>query len=637
MCQLLKRGRASFVLKVIDTNFKDLFRELRQQVLQMSLSKDILGLTTDVWHGGFIRHCKNFFSVMDSFIPDCVMMSGTKHFKAEMLSLEVGNMVLEMIFLDRSAFAINSSLIRNVTMMMMDLGVYTDLFERRFLDYIEMHYRWKVSQFPIDKVCKEVIHEVESSSIFLLGDSLDKLIVVLRRVILYNKTETFKGFLLCSDDKGEQLTEIGTIYKILAESFHSNQIVFCWITQCFDTCVSCLAEFRSSVKPVELISNIVLFVYNCQKAIDSYFLSSSVLLEYMLDRVHDLVNGDHGSYGNYMALFIDFKLRGTRDTEFDVTALDIAIAIVEFLENKEFFVVSYLSFLAKRLASPACDIHTERAILPKFDAAWSGNLNRISELMFNDVVESEVMMDAFTEKSSMSVKLFDSSISPLTGSSCAHLSNLPPEICHMIENFTSYYESLDCFGHKKKKLMWLTDYGHASLTGNFGGKKYTLQATTLQMLVLMLFNSTDRLTFDEIKGSTGIEPSKLRDTLVSLWKKNLLLSYETNGVPTFCINDNFCPHGAASTSVSSTEPEFLRTLSKVGASKKPAIEAAIVRIMKAKRKLLHADLIAEVVLQLSKYNLDPDQVYVKFCIEQLMRREYLERDTSNPELYHYVA
>ena len=67
-----------------------------------------------------------------------------------------------------------------------------------------------------------------------------------------------------------------------------------------------------------------------------------------------------------------------------------------------------------------------------------------------------------------------------------------------------------------------------------------------------------------------------------------------------------------------------------------AIEAAIVRIMKARKSLHHNELVAEVTKQLSaRFQASP--IFTKKRIESLIEREYLERCESDRRVYQYVA
>eukprot|EP00389_Voromonas_pontica_P004250 GDKH01006327.1.p2 GENE.GDKH01006327.1~~GDKH01006327.1.p2 ORF type:complete len:123 (+),score=29.87 GDKH01006327.1:1-369(+) len=65
------------------------------------------------------------------------------------------------------------------------------------------------------------------------------------------------------------------------------------------------------------------------------------------------------------------------------------------------------------------------------------------------------------------------------------------------------------------------------------------------------------------------------------------------------------------------------------------IEAAIVRIMKARKTLPHSQLVSETLAQLSFFK--PNPRTVKGRIEALIEREYLERDPDQPNAYRYVA
>ena len=66
------------------------------------------------------------------------------------------------------------------------------------------------------------------------------------------------------------------------------------------------------------------------------------------------------------------------------------------------------------------------------------------------------------------------------------------------------------------------------------------------------------------------------------------------------------------------------------------IEANIVKVMKARRKIDHNSLIAEVTKILSwKFNPEPNMI--KSRIEGLIEREYMERDNDDRRIYKYIA
>lgn len=66
-----------------------------------------------------------------------------------------------------------------------------------------------------------------------------------------------------------------------------------------------------------------------------------------------------------------------------------------------------------------------------------------------------------------------------------------------------------------------------------------------------------------------------------------------------------------------------------------AIDAAIVRTMKSTKRMTHAELFAAVLKQLQTFK--PNPKVVKSRIEYCIDNDYMERDSSDPNVYLYVA
>merc|ERR1712070_1284421 len=76
-------------------------------------------------------------------------------------------------------------------------------------------------------------------------------------------------------------------------------------------------------------------------------------------------------------------------------------------------------------------------------------------------------------------------------------------------------------------------------------------------------------------------------------------------------------------------------IKRVEGDRSIAIEASIVRTMKARKTLSHQQLTAEVLTQLEFFS--PQPRTIKKRIEALIDREYLERDPDQPQVYRYLA
>ena len=57
---------------------------------------------------------------------------------------------------------------------------------------------------------------------------------------------------------------------------------------------------------------------------------------------------------------------------------------------------------------------------------------------------------------------------------------------------------------------------HADIRAAFGDKRHELNVSTYQMVILLLFNEADSLSYAEIQAATAIPPGDLKRSLQSL-------------------------------------------------------------------------------------------------------------------------
>ncbi|KAG2462034.1 CUL3 protein, partial [Polypterus senegalus] len=191
--------------------------------------------------------------------------------------------------------------------------------------------------------------------------------------------------------------------------------------------------------------------------------------------------------------------------------------------------------------------------------------------------------------------------------------------------------------------------GGAQVTGS-NTRKHILQVSTFQMTILMLFNNREKYTFEEIQQETDIPERELVRALQSLAcgkpTQRVLTkepkSKEIENGHVFTVNDQFTSklHRVKIQTVAAkqgeSDPERKETRQKVDDDRKHEIEAAIVRIMKSRKKMQHNVLVAEVTQQLRARFL-PSPVVIKKRIEGLIEREYLARTPEDRKVYTYVA
>jgi cullin 3 len=242
---------------------------------------------------------------------------------------------------------------------------------------------------------------------------------------------------------------------------------------------------------------------------------------------------------------------------------------------------------------------------------------------------------------------------------------LPQQVQDAIARYTKFYLEK----HTGRKLSWQTSAGSSELKATFGSdpkyRKHELGVSTYQMCILLLFNDSDSLTLGQIRSKTQIPDLELRRHLVSLCTpKHRILRKGSRGRgitsddDTFTFNPDYGSKlkrvriplvketsvskgggdgtgtaGGGSASASAVDGSVPL---KVEEDRRHLVEAAIVRIMKARKSLGHNDLFAEVTRQLS-VRFTPSPQFVKKRIESLIEREYLERSQQDHRLYSYVA
>lgn len=82
--------------------------------------------------------------------------------------------------------------------------------------------------------------------------------------------------------------------------------------------------------------------------------------------------------------------------------------------------------------------------------------------------------------------------------------------------------------------------------------------------------------------------------------------------------------------------ESQKTQTGIDSDRKHYLDAAIVRIMKAKKSMKHQPLISATV-DAVKAHFAPEVRMIKERIEQLIEQEYMRRDEDQENVYVYVA
>jgi len=366
----------------------------------------------------------------------------------------------------------------------------------------------------------------------------------------------------------------------------------------------------------------------------------------------------------YLSLFIDEKLKkgskGLSEQEIEVV-LDKTMVLFRYLQEKDVFERYYKQHLAKRLLlNKSISDDAEKNMISKLKTECGCQFTLKLEGMFKDMSLSNTMNEDFKQHVNDTNARFDVDLTVrvlTTGywptQTVIGNCNIPRAPRLAFDSFKHFY--LKC--HTGRQLTLQPQMGAADLNAVFftkkdgqpSSKKHIISVSSYQMCILMLFNEKEQLTYEDINQETEIPEKDLFRALQSLalgkvGQRILTKEPKTREIEPahiFSVNDQFTSKlfRVKIQTVSSkgeTEPERKETRQKVDEDRKHEIEAAVVRIMKARKKLNHNVLVTEVIEQL-KARFTPSPVVIKKRIESLIEREYLARSTEDRKVYTYLA
>ncbi|KAF1752597.1 hypothetical protein GCK72_019152 [Caenorhabditis remanei] len=443
------------------------------------------------------------------------------------------------------------------------------------------------------------------------------------------------------------------------------------------------------VKNEELLKNPVNFVSELLQLKD--YFSSLLTTAFADDRdfknrfQHDFetfLNSNRQS-PEFVALYMDDMLRSglkcVSDAEMD-NKLDNVMILFRYLQEKDVFEKYFKQYLAKRLLlDKSCSDDVEKALLAKLKTECGCQFTQKLENMFRDKELWQNLATSFRDwKEAQPQKMnIDISLRVLTAGvwptvQCNPIV-LPQELSLAYDMFTQYYTEK----HTGRKLTINTLLGNADVKATFypppkasqsneengpgpsnGGDSLKerkpehkiLQVNTHQMIILLQFNHHNRISCQQLVDELKIPEKELKRNLQSLAlgkSSQRILVRKNKGrdaidmADEFAVNDNFQSKLTRVkvqmvTGKVETEPEIKETRQKVEDDRKLEVEAAIVRIMKARKRLNHNNLVTEVTQQL-RHRFMPSPVIIKQRIETLIEREYLQRDDQDHRSYSYIA
>lgn len=327
--------------------------------------------------------------------------------------------------------------------------------------------------------------------------------------------------------------------------------------------------------------------------------------------------------------------------------LDAVVQLFDYLQDQDVFAEVYRGQLAKRLLAQKSSLDDEKGVVQKLKMRCGGQFTQKMEGMFHDLelgvtakLDYKRVWDA--DRSITNKFVFDVTVLK-AGYWPTFLfveATLPPVFKDAVDHFDAYYRSKD----SKRRLQWVHSQGTAELVANLGDKaseRKIVAVSTLQAFVLLFFNKRGNWTFGELLAETGLEEEILKRVLHPLYsiKGQQIVAKDPPGAmsstDTLSFNTSVRKHPKKRLVYPTVPLAASGAKKRVEHDRRFVIDATVVRIMKARRELLHNDLVAEVFSQCHFFK--PNQRQVKSRIEDLIAREYLARIEGAKNKYRYLA
>lgn len=643
-------------------------------------------------------------------------VSGHPRVKTRLLTLMLDNIAAE-----RRGEQVDRILLKHTVNMLVELGVqgksvYRESFEEQFLAATRQFYQDESRQYISQNTCSDYLRKAEARikeektrvENYLHESTMEKVQTlcdeewILAHFMTLIKMEGSGCHWMFEHDKVQDLERMYRLFSRAPQTLKEVQRV---MNDCIVESGQDVMKDPEKVKdPVSFIQAILGLKQKYDQFVKESFKESKDFQLALKQAFESFLNKDTRT-AQYLSLFVDDMFRRglkgmSSDVEIDAS-LEQVVTVFRFLQDKDIFESYYKQHLSRRLLTGRSNNdEAEKNMISKLKSECGHQYTSKLEGMFQDMKLSEELMKHYkgffhggaqpprprptgaaastgpAAPSAAAVAAaaagIELKVSVLTSGFWPGAPGQPCELPLEIVDCCSRYEAFYLNKHTGRRLTWQPQHGQADVKATLGKSKHELSVTTYQMVILMLFNNHNILSWKEIQLRTKIPVDELKRHLMSLYvnpKAKILAksgvekdkSKEPQDEDSFQVNAAFeCKlfrvkvplvlgrageggngkqalgedgfdAGLASNAIPGSDVP-----ASVEEDRKHLVEAVIVRVMKSRKTLDHNQLVMEVTRHLTS-RFQPSPTLIKQRIEKLIEREYLERSQTDRRIYNYLA
>eukprot|EP01062_Namystynia_karyoxenos_P060134 TRINITY_DN51620_c0_g1_i1.p1 TRINITY_DN51620_c0_g1~~TRINITY_DN51620_c0_g1_i1.p1 ORF type:complete len:790 (+),score=272.27 TRINITY_DN51620_c0_g1_i1:123-2492(+) len=568
--------------------------------------------------------------------------------------------LLDTIRLERTGNAIDRALLAKLVRMLCDLGMYKQCFEEKFIAATRSFY---------DEEGRSVVQGAEGFDISRYLHLVEqRLSEEEDRVQTYLDYSTRRPLRQVVEVHLIQHHAREVIDKGLGELIDANKIpeLSLLFGQTGLPSVNCRMLLRDAFKAyikqngmrrvsdedsdATLVVDLLGFKKKLDLVLNDAFGRLQEFRYALRDSFESFINSRANRASELLAKFLDQKQKASaKETDDEIEpVMDACLDLFRMLQSKDVFLAFYHKDFAKRLLlNRSASQENEKLFISKLKQEGGPGYTSKLESMLHDMDSSRDLAAQFRQSANgaevigdidFSVQVLTLSHWPTTPPIEVHV---PPQLEAVLESFKEFYLKR----HQGRRLVWPMNLAMCTLKALCFKSRKELIVSMLQALVLLLFNDATKLTFGDIRSRTAIEVEELRRIVQSLaLSQHKVLrragkgGREVQDSDVFSVNEEFT-HKQYKIKINQiqsreTQEEVKRTNEQVFRDRVHAVDACIVRTMKSRRAMLHTELIAAVFSAL-KFPVQGSDI--KKRIESLIERDYLKRDETQTNRYHYCA
>ncbi|RNF08102.1 cullin [Trypanosoma conorhini] len=352
-------------------------------------------------------------------------------------------------------------------------------------------------------------------------------------------------------------------------------------------------------------------------------------------------------FSELLACYVDAVLQGNEGAAVE-EELERAVAALAYVSDRDTFLAHSRELLAQRILFPRRKIDevTERSLIQRISQRCGVSSTSCLEGMLHDVDIAEGFGTAEKLEAAGAAPSFNFSVlvvkKGIWPPRIQSESFIPPR---MLQETLRAFQRIYLEGTTGRVLTWSHSNSNGDVRAVFKRGVKILSMTGLQCWVVLAFNDATELTLSALMNLFGMSLEDAKPVLLPLLKCSILRGASDAAamqpLEKFYINENFSSRWKK---VRVPMTPFRRDglfhseaiAKEVEEDRRPAIDACLVRIMKSRRVLSHSSLLEECQQKLSHlFSADPK--LIKQRVEELMRKDYIERDQKNPAVYQYKA